>query len=103
MVRPVTRIGPAVAEPVMPLGLEVAVYVAMGTPPSEAGGVNDTVALPVPAVADPMVGAPGTVAVTGPPIKRPKAWGPIPTATVATTVLVAVSITETLLLLEFAT
>lgn len=50
-----------------------------------------------------MVGTPGTVAVTGPPIKRPKAWGPVPTATVATTVLVAVSITETLLLLEFAT
>ncbi len=34
----------------------------IGEPPSNAGAVHETVALPLPAVADPMVGASGTVA-----------------------------------------
>ena len=102
-VNPVTVIGETLPVAVRPPGLDDAVYVATGTPPSFAGGVNETVALPVPAVAVPTVGASGTVAVTGPPMNGPKAKGPLPTAIVATTVLVAVSITETLLLPKFAT
>ena len=85
----------------MPPGVEVAVYVKIVDPPSNTGGVYVTVAKPLPAVADPIVGAPGTMAVrvglTATPV------GLVPTDTVATTVLVAVSITETLLLLAFAT
>ena len=75
----------------------------IGEPPLEAGGVYDTVALPLPAVAVPMVGVPGTVAGGGVAMKWPKALGLAPTATVATTLLVAVSITEILLLRAFTT
>jgi hypothetical protein len=52
---------PAVANvPVIPPGLDVAVYSVIGTPPSDAGAVYVTVAVVVPvAVAVPIVGAPG--------------------------------------------
>src|SRR5450432_1926606 len=59
--------GEIAAVPVKLPGVDVAVYPVIGDPPSEAGAVNDTVACPLPAVAVPMVGAPGTeayVAVT---------------------------------------
>jgi hypothetical protein len=46
--------------PVMPLGDEVAVYDVITEPPSLAGAVNETVACALPAVAVPIVGAPGT-------------------------------------------
>ena len=53
--------------PVPPAGLEVAVYVVIGEPPSDEGAVNVTFADVDPAAATaPMVGAPGTVTgVTG--------------------------------------
>ena len=69
----------------------------------EAGGVKAIVAWPLPGVALPMVGAPGTVGTRGVPMNWPTALGLVPTATVATTPLPAVSITETLLLAQFAT
>jgi hypothetical protein len=52
--------------PVIPLGLDVAVYDVITEPPSFAGAVYATVAVVEPvAVAVPIVGAPGTdVAVT---------------------------------------
>ena len=84
----------------MPPGLEVAVYVKIDDPPSETGAVYETVALALPAVAGPMVGAPGTVAGR---MKTPKANGLVPTVKVAITMLVAVSITETLPLTWLAT
>jgi hypothetical protein len=48
--------------PVMPEGDEVAVKSVIAEPPLEPGGVNVTVACALPAVAAPIVGAPGTVA-----------------------------------------
>ena len=94
LVRPVTMIGPPVADPVMPPGEDVAEYVKIIEPPLNPGGVYETVALPLPAIAEPMVGAPGMV-VAGPPIKAPKPIEPMGIGTVATTLLVALSITET--------
>ena len=69
-VSPVTVIVPEPAwdtVPVPPAGLEVAVYVVIGEPPSDEGAVNVTFADVDPAAATaPMVGAPGTVTgVTG--------------------------------------
>jgi hypothetical protein len=60
-VSPVTVTG--LAEPVFvkPPGLEVTVYPVIGEPPSLVGAVNVTVAWVIPAVAVPIVGAPGTV------------------------------------------
>src|SRR5690242_14875590 len=46
----------------MPPGLEVTRYWVMGDPPSLAGAENDTVAWASPAVAEPIVGAPGAAA-----------------------------------------
>ncbi len=58
----------------------------MGEPPWLAGGVNDTVAAPIPGVAVPIVGAPGTVrGVTG---FDGADWGPLPAMLVACTVKV---------------
>jgi hypothetical protein len=60
-VNPVTVIGELEPLPVMLPGVEVAVYPVIVDPPSLAGAVNATVAfLFVPAVAVPIVGAPGT-------------------------------------------
>jgi hypothetical protein len=46
--------------PVMPDGDEVVVKSVIADPPLEAGGVKLTLAWPLPAVATPIVGAPGT-------------------------------------------
>ena len=60
----------------------------MGLPPFDEGGVKLTVACALPAVAVPIVGAPGTVAVLAAGVT----WlegpdcGPVPTALVAVTV-----------------
>jgi hypothetical protein len=43
-------------------GLETTLYEVIASPPSEAGGVHDTVAVALPLVASTLVGAPGTVA-----------------------------------------
>ena len=101
---PVTVIGEAGpdAEALNAPAVQVAVKLVMGEPPSQAG-VNEILARPMPGVAVPIVGAQGTVGANGPPMKRPKAIGSACTATVATTVLVAVSITETVLGTLFAT
>ena len=64
MVRPVTVMGLLAPVPVRPPGLEVAVYPAMAAPPLEPGAVKVTLACVSPAVAVPMVGAPGTTAAT---------------------------------------
>ena len=61
MLRPVTAIGLAVPVPVIPPGLDVTVYPVIAEPPSLAGAVKATVACAFPAVAVPIVGAPGTV------------------------------------------
>ena len=59
----------------------------MGEPPSLAGAVQVTVACAVPAVAVPMVGAPGTVAAEAGVTELEAAEaGPVPMALVALTV-----------------
>jgi len=58
----------------------------MGLPPFEAGGVKLTVAWALPAVAVPIVGAPGTVA--GVTLLEGLEAGPVPIALVAFTVKV---------------
>jgi hypothetical protein len=84
LVRPVTVIGEAAPEAVMPPGLEVTVYDVIALPPSETGAVNDTVASVLPATADGEVGAPGTEAgVTA--LDESEAV-PVPTLLVAVTV-----------------
>ncbi len=70
--------------------------------PFQVGAVNVTVAWALPPVAATPVGAPGTVAC-GPPMNLPKPFGKTPTDIVAVTVLVPVSITETLPLCRLAT
>ena len=71
MVKPVTVIVPEpdwASVPVIPPGLDVAVYEVIGEPPSLAGAVNETVTeLPDTTVAVPIVGAPG---VAGPPVRK---------------------------------
>jgi hypothetical protein len=47
--------------PVMPEGDDVAVNSVIAAPPFEAGALKLTLAWPLPAVAVPIVGAPGTV------------------------------------------
>lgn len=60
MVKPETVIGEEVAVPVIVLGVEVAVYVTVPDPlPFHEGTVKTTEALALPAVAVPIVGAPG--------------------------------------------
>ena len=61
LLRPVTLIGLAapVAVRVAPPPVQDTVYPVIGEPPSEAGAVKAIEALPLPAVAVPMVGAPG--------------------------------------------
>ena len=86
-VSPVTVIGLEAPVAVMPPGLEVAVYDVIALPPSETGAVKLISACALPAVAVPIVGAPGTVA--GPAgvtlLDVPDA-GPVPTTFVAVTV-----------------
>jgi hypothetical protein len=64
LVKPVTVIGEEPPVPVNPPGLDVTVYEVIAEPPSLPGGVKVTVASPLPAVAVPIVGAPGTLAGT---------------------------------------
>jgi hypothetical protein len=73
---------------VMLPGLEVTVYEVIALPPFEAGGVKLTVACALPAVAVPIVGAPGTVA--GVTLLDAADAGPVPIALVAVTVKVYV-------------
>jgi hypothetical protein len=58
LVNPVTVIGLDDPVPVIPPGVDVAVYVTAAVPETP---VKVTVALPIPAVAVPMVGAAGSV------------------------------------------
>ena len=59
LVNPVTVTGELTPVAVIAPGFEVTLYPVIDVPPLLAGGVNDTAALPLPAVAVPMVGAPG--------------------------------------------
>ena len=59
MVRPVTVHGDDEHVPVIPPGEDVAVYAVIVAPPFEDGAVKATVACVLPAVAVPIVGAPG--------------------------------------------
>ena len=73
----------------------------MGEPPSNVGAVYETVAVPTPAVAVPMVGAPGTIALDVGLIATP--YG-LPTIGInVSTMLVDVLITETVLAALLAT
>ena len=58
-VRPVTAIGDELPGALMPP--QVAVYPVMALPPLDPGAVKATLMSELPAVAVPMVGAPGTV------------------------------------------
>ena len=60
LTRPVKLIGGAPLAEIAP-GLQVAVKAVMALPPLLAGGVKAMLATVLPAVAAPMVGAPGTV------------------------------------------
>jgi hypothetical protein len=71
---------------VIPLGDEVAVNEVIAEPPLLAGAVKVTVAWALPAVAAPIVGAPGTVA--GVTLFEAAEAGPVPTPLVAVTVKV---------------
>lgn len=64
MVKPVTVIGDPEPVPVAPPGLAVTVYPVIVEPPAEADAVNETVAEVSPAVAVPIVGALGAIALT---------------------------------------
>jgi hypothetical protein len=59
--KPVTTRGELAPVAVKPPGEDVTVYPVMALPPSEAGGINATLAWALPAVATGLVGAPGTV------------------------------------------
>ena len=63
MVKPVTLIGELAPVPVIPPGFEVTVYPVILEPPLLAGAVKDTETWVSPAVAEPMVGASGTVGI----------------------------------------
>jgi hypothetical protein len=86
--RPATVIGLAEPEPVSPPGLEVTVYPVMAEPPSLVGPLNVTDACAFPAVAIPIVGAPGTV--EGITEFEAALAGPVPMEFVAVTVKVYV-------------
>jgi len=64
-VRPPTVTGLALPEPdaEVPLAVQVAVYEVIGEVPVELGAMKPIEALELPAVAVPMVGAPGVLAV----------------------------------------
>ena len=64
LVRPVTTTGLVAFVPVIPPGLEVAIYPVMASPPVLPGAVKVMLACALPAVAVPMVGADGVVAGT---------------------------------------
>ncbi len=61
----------------------------IAAPPFEAGAVQVTVAWALPAVAVPIVGAPGTVAgATGVTAFESADWSPVPTELIAATLKV---------------
>jgi len=76
--------GPPVDVAVNPPELEVTVYFVIADPPSLAGAVHVTVADPFPAVAVPIVGAPGSV--LGVTVELAEDAGEGPAVLVATTV-----------------
>jgi hypothetical protein len=82
LARPATVMGEAAPLAVKPPGEAVTLYEVISEPPLEAGGVNVTVACPLPAVAMPIVGAPGTA--PGVTFHAADA-GPVPTMFVAFT------------------
>ena len=84
LVRPTTVMGDAGPLALTPPGADVTVYDVIAEPPVDAGGVNVTVACALPAVALPIVGAPGTAA--GVTLLEGAEAGPVPTAFVAVTV-----------------
>ena len=89
MVRPGTVIGEAAPAPVKPLGEDVTVKPVIALPPLLAGAVKATVALALPAVAAPIVGAPGAVAASvGVTLLDAAEAALVPTALVAVTVKV---------------
>ena len=61
LVKPVTTIGDEAPVPVKPPGVEVTVYPVIAEPPSDAGVVNATETCVFPLVAEPIIGASGTV------------------------------------------
>lgn len=81
LVNPLTVMGDA--PPLLLLPPQVAVYPLMTAPPLEGDAVNAMVTCPLPAVAMPMVGAPGTVA--GVTLLDVPDAAPVPTALVAVT------------------
>lgn len=85
LVRPVTTIRGA--EPEATLVPQVALYPRIAEPPLLVGAVNVTETVALPAVAVPIVGGPGTVAVGVTPFDAAEA-APLPTAFVASTVQV---------------
>jgi hypothetical protein len=86
-VSPVTVIGLTEPVAVKPPELEVTVYPVITEPPLLPGAVNVTVAWAFPAVAVPIVGAPGTVEVgEGVTEFEAELAGPVPLAFVAVTV-----------------
>ena len=87
MVSPITVIGDDVPVAVMPSGEEVTVYPVIADPPLLAGGVKLTVALPLLAVAEILVGTPGAV-IAGVTEDDALEAAPVPIALVATTVKV---------------
>jgi hypothetical protein len=62
LTRPLIVIGAPLLDALNPPVFDVAVYVVIVDPPVLAGAVNEIVALPFPAVAETLVGAPGVVA-----------------------------------------
>jgi hypothetical protein len=86
--RPVTVIGEEPPVAVNPPVFEVTVYPVMTEPPSLTGAVKVIVASPLPATAETLVGAPGTVTGTTELLDADAA--PVPTAFVAVTVKVYV-------------
>ena len=81
---PVTVMGEAAPEALN--APQLTVYEVMAAPPFDAGGVNAIVACPMPGVAVPIVGAPGTAA--GVTLFEGADAGPVPNALVALTVKV---------------
>ena len=63
-VKPVTVIGLAGPDAVMPPGLAVTVYEVIGAPPVNTGGIIDTVTCVSPGVNEFMNGSPGIIGLT---------------------------------------
>ena len=86
-VKPVTVIGEDVPVAVIPPGEAVTVYPVIADPPVFIGAVKLTVALPLPPVAEMLVGTPGAIGA-GVTADDGVELAPSPTELVATTVKV---------------